>query len=95
MDRDTLRAALAEIDGIEISGDRFEIAAKHGVTFYLGRPGSAMQVDQVARGTLAEAFLLLERRPPKDDRVVVGWDAVQGLRVAPEDDRAERRPGFG
>ena len=95
MDRDTLRQALADTPGFEVSGDRFEVADHHGVTFYLGRPGSAMQVDHVAKGHLTDGYLALERKPPKDDRVVIGWDAVQGFKVSPEAGGAERRAGFG
>jgi len=95
MDRDSLRAALTEVEGIEVSGDRFQVADGHDVTFYLGQDGAAMQVDHVARGRLADGYVLVERRPPKDDRIVVGWDGVQGFRVSPGVDRAERRAGFG
>lgn len=94
MTRQTLAKILEAAEGIAAAdGGRYEVADKHRVTFYIGRPGQAMAVSEVAACALEDDFVRVVTRE-HGTSLFVEYDAVHAVADRPPKDREERRAGF-
>lgn len=94
MDRTTLTRILEHAEGISGSGHKFEVAEKHRVTFYIGEPGEAMTVADVAVCSLTEdSFLVLTTRD-SSTTYYVEYSSVVAIANRPPTEEFGRRAGF-
>lgn len=93
MDRKTLTEILGRAPGVKHAKNRYEVSKDHRLTFYLGQPGRAMVVPDVASCALEETYLEIQSR---DDGAVffAMFDAVEAIAVRPSSAPAEKRTGF-
>ncbi|MBX3250826.1 MAG: hypothetical protein KF901_26850 [Myxococcales bacterium] len=93
MERSTLARILTQATGVKGEADTWQTEEDHRLTFYLGQPGQAMIVANVAKVRFDEEFIQLTR-VGRDGELFVTYDAVHGLGVVlPEGERG-RRAGF-
>ncbi len=99
MTRDTLIQILKRVPGARAaeqsskSEPSYEFAESHKIAFYIGQPGRAMLVANVAKCRLDEQYVELETRE-EESIVFVLYDAIHAVAGrAPKKD-ADRRAGF-
>jgi len=56
MERPTFEAMLESAIGVERDGSEYTVAEGYSLSVYIGKPGQAMEVSEVARLRLDEAF---------------------------------------
>jgi hypothetical protein len=93
MTRDVLHEVLAAADGVEANTESFEVGEGYHVTFYVGQPGQAMVVGDVAGGKLQEGFVELMTRETKTT-TFLDYDAIHGVATRPPKEEEKRRAGF-
>ncbi len=93
MTRDVLHEVLAAADGVEANAESFEVGEGHHVTFYVGQPGQAMVVGDIAGGKLKEGFVELMTRETKTT-TFLDYDAIHGVATRPPKEEEKRRAGF-
>ena len=62
MEASTLARILDAADGVTGGDSKYEVDENHRVTFYLGRPGQAMEARDVEAIAVSEGFIALTRR---------------------------------
>ena len=100
MNRDTLEKILQRMvasgslaqDGDADGGERFEIQEGHRVTFYIGRPGQAMQIEDIGALQLLETHLELASKDGASTSYLQ-FDALHAVK-ATASERSSRRAGF-
>lgn len=92
MNRSVLETILARIPDLETKGSRYQAASGHLLTFYLGQPGQAMVIREVAVCTLEEGFLELETAE-KGGTFFVAYDALHAVSHKPGA-KEPRKTGF-
>jgi hypothetical protein len=93
MTKETLVAILGRTPGVEGKKNKFDVAEGHEVTFYLGRPGQAMQVGGVDQCLLDDVFVELRTREGKAV-VFAAYDDITVVAARPPRDGTTRRAGF-
>jgi hypothetical protein len=93
MERPTLEAMLDAAAGIERSGDRYAVAEGYSLSIYLGEPGQAMEVSEVAELALGPAFCEATSRE-HNAAYYVEYSSLHGLCVRPPSGGGGRRAGF-
>jgi len=93
MDASTLALILDAADGVTGGESRYEVADDHRATFYLGRPGQAMEAKEVLSLTLGEGFVALTRGEP-EGTLYVPIESVAAVHVRKAKTEEGRRTGF-
>ncbi len=93
MTRDTLASILARADGVTLTDGRFEVGEKHHLSVYVGQPGQAMVMSDIAKGELVEGFLEIVTRETRT-KSFLAYDAVHAVSTRPPDEEEKRRAGF-
>ncbi|MCG8557162.1 MAG: hypothetical protein MJD61_18025 [Proteobacteria bacterium] len=95
MTRDTLLQILNNCQGVAPATEAhgFEVAQGHRLTLFLGEPGSAMALTDVAGLRLQPEFV--EARTRESETLYVGYDAVHALRHRTGRGGDGGRAGFG
>ncbi|MCA9578762.1 MAG: hypothetical protein R3B40_01705 [Polyangiales bacterium] len=96
MNRSTLENILDRASGVTRAtknGSEFEVEEGHRVTFYLGRPGQAMEISDVQRCQLHDDFVELASGE-SETVTFVEYDAIHALAAKPPKGDAKRRAGF-
>ena len=95
MERKTVARILELAPGVSAKNDDIDVEESHRLTLYIGEPGQAMSVTDVARVSLDDDFIRIETR---DTATVFffGYDSVQGLSSRPPTSTTAqgRRAGF-
>ena len=80
--------------GVTASKNRFEVAEHHRLTLYIGEPGQAMVVPEVAACVFEDGFLRVETRDT-GTHLFFEYAAVHGVSDRPPAASAgARRAGF-
>ncbi len=93
MKRSTLVQVLERFPSKKDSKERYEPAAEHLWSVYVGQPGQAMVVGDVVAITPEEEFVEIETKDT-GARLFVTYDAIHGISDRPTTPTAERRAGF-
>jgi len=93
MERPTFEAMLEAAAGVERAGSEYTVAEGYNLSVYIGKPGQAMEVSEVATLRLDEAFCEATSRE-HDTAYYVEYSSLHGLRVRPPSGGAGRRTGF-
>jgi hypothetical protein len=93
MTRDVLLKVLGRVDGVKLDGQRFRVKDDHHLHFYLGRPGQAMIIRDIAQGTLDDEFVELVTRE-SENRFFVEYTALHAVATLPPKKDDHRRAGF-
>jgi hypothetical protein len=93
MTRDVLMKMLGRVDGVKLDGERFRVKEDHHLHFYLGRPGQAMIIREVASGALDPDFVEIVTRD-SETRFFVDYSAVHAVATLPPKKDDHRRAGF-
>lgn len=93
MQRETLELILSRTHGTERTADRFVTREAHELTVYVGRPGSAMALQNVLSITLADAHVEIEVK--ERGTFYTAYDAVHALLDGPRKERSGGRSGVG
>lgn len=93
MERPTLEAMLEAAAGIEREGDHYETAEGYRVSLYVGEPGRGMQVSEVIRLELRDAYV--EATSDEHHEVYyLEYSNLHGFSVKAPIGGAGRRTGF-
>lgn len=93
MDASTLAQILEAADGVTGGESRYEVADDHRATFYLGRPGQAMEAGDVLTIALGDGFVALTRRDD-EGTLYAPIESVAALKVRRAKSDEGRRTGF-
>lgn len=93
MERSTFEAMLQAADGIEQSGDAYAVGEGYTVSVYIGEPGQAMEVSEVAKLRLDTAFIEATSRE-HHSVYYLEYSSLHGLCVRPPNGGGGRRTGF-
>jgi hypothetical protein len=93
MKREVLSEILVAAKGVDTKSGSFEVGEGHHVTFYVGQPGQAMVIGDVAGGKLADGFVELMTRETKTT-TYLDYEAIHGVAVRPPKEEEKRRAGF-
>ncbi|MCA9536915.1 MAG: hypothetical protein KC593_24700 [Myxococcales bacterium] len=96
MNRSTLENILDRASGVTRgakNGSVFEVEEGHRVTFYLGRPGQAMEISDLQRCTLHDDYVELASGE-SETITFVEYEAIHALAAKPPKGDAKRRAGF-
>ncbi|MEO0326690.1 MAG: hypothetical protein AAF447_27345 [Myxococcota bacterium] len=94
MEPSILTRILAAAPGVQDAGDaRFTVEDGHRLTFYLGQPGQAMVLGDLASVSLHEGFVALEKREG-GGTVFVALDHVHAVAARPPKGDGVQRTGF-
>jgi len=93
MDASTLARILEAADGVTGGESRYEVADDHRLTFYLGRPGQAMEAREVLTIELGEGFVAITRGDD-EGTLYAPIDTVAALHVRRAKTEEGRRTGF-
>ncbi|MBW2587655.1 MAG: hypothetical protein JRD92_12010 [Deltaproteobacteria bacterium] len=93
MERPTFEAMLEAATGVKRDGNEYTVAEDYSLSVYIGKPGQAMEVSEVARLRLDEAFCEATSRE-HETAYYVEYSSLHGLRVRPPSGGAGRRAGF-
>jgi len=93
MTRDVLTQVLSAAVGVDENGGSFEVGEGHHVTFYVGQPGQAMVVADIAGGKLRDGFVELMTRET-NTTTFLDYDAIHGVATRPPKEEETRRAGF-
>jgi hypothetical protein len=94
MERPTLEAMLEAASGVKREGSQYTVADGFGLSVYLGEPGQAMEVSDVAALRLHAAFCEITSRE-HNAVYSVEYSGLHGLCVRPPPGGGGRRTGFG
>lgn len=93
MERPTLEAMLEAAPGVERDADTYTVADGYSVTVYIGDPGQAMEVSEVAVLRLQAAFCEVTSRE-HHSAYLLEYSSLHGLCVRPPSGAGGRRAGF-
>ncbi len=93
MEANTLAKILDAADGVTGGAERYEVAEDHRVTFYLGKPGQAMEARDVATIAVGDGFLALTRRD-EEGTLYAPLTEVAAVSVRKAKTDEGRRTGF-
>jgi hypothetical protein len=93
MERPTFEAMLEAATGVERAGSEYTVAEGYSLSVYIGKPGQAMEVSEVATLRLDEAFCEATSRE-HSTAYYVEYSSLHGLCVRPPSGGAGRRAGF-
>lgn len=93
MDASTLAQILQAADGVTGGESRYEVADDHRATFYLGRPGQAMEAREVQSIELGEGFVAFTRRE-EEGILYTPVEAVAAMHIRKAKNDEGRRTGF-
>lgn len=93
MDKAILRSILGQAQGVTADGSAYEVAEKHRLTFYIGRPGQAMVVSDVASCRLEDHFVAIVSRE-SGATIYVEYETIHALSDRPPAPDLSRRAGF-
>ena len=95
MNRSTLENILDRASGITRAknGSEFDVEEGHRVTFYLGRPGQAMELPDLQRAKLHDDFVELTGNE-SETVTFVDYEAIHAVAAKPPKGDAKRRAGF-
>jgi hypothetical protein len=93
MERSTFEAMLDAAEGVERNGTDCTVEEGYGLSFYIGEPGQAMEVSEVAALTLHDGFCEATSR---EHHAVyfVEYSSLHGLSIRPPSGGGGRRAGF-
>jgi hypothetical protein len=94
MERPTFEAMLEAAIGVERDGATYTVADDYSLSLYIGKPGQAMELSQVARLRLNAAFCEATSRE-HSTVYYVEYSSLHGLCVRPPSGGGGRRAGFG
>lgn len=80
--------------GVERDGDEYTVAEGYTLSVYIGDPGQAMEVSEVARLKLDPGFCEATSRE-HNSVYYVEYSSLHGLCVRPPSGGGGRRAGFG
>jgi hypothetical protein len=93
MERTTFEAMLEAAVGVERNGDEYTVQDGYSLSVYIGEPGQAMEVSEVAKLALSPAFC--EATSQEHHAVYfVEYSSLHGLCVRPPSGGGGRRAGF-
>lgn len=84
---------LEAADGVERSGDEYGVAEGYSLSVYIGEPGQAMEVSEIAKLRLGAAFFEATSRE-HNSNYFVEYSSLHGLCVRPPSGGGGRRAGF-
>ena len=93
MDATTLAHILDAAEGITKGESRHEVADDHRATFYLGRPGQAMEARDVQAIEVGKGFVAITRRDD-EGTLFVPVESVAAVHVRKAKTEEGRRTGF-
>ena len=93
MERPTFEAMLEAATGVERKGDEYTVENGYSLSVYIGEPGQAMEVSEVATLKLSSAFCEAISRE-HDTAYFIEYSSLHGLRVRPPSGGGGRRAGF-
>ncbi|MGB5523838.1 MAG: hypothetical protein WBM96_14820 [Polyangiales bacterium] len=93
MERPTFEAMLEAAPGVEREGDAYTIADGYSLSVYIGDPGQAMEVSEVAAVKLRAAFCEATSRE-HHTVYFVEYSSLHGLCVRPPSGGRGQRAGF-
>jgi hypothetical protein len=93
MERPTFEAMLEAAPGVERDGDACTVADAYSMSVYIGDPGQAMEVSEVAELRLQAAFCEVTSREHQTV-YYVEYSSLHGLCVRPPSGAGGRRAGF-
>ena len=93
MERPTFEAMLEAAQGIERNGDEYSVEDGYSLSIYIGDPGQAMEVSEVATLKLDGAFCEATSREHQT-AYFVEYSSLHGLCVRPPSGGGGRRAGF-
>ncbi len=93
MDASTLAQILEAADGVTGGESRYEVAEDHRATFYLGRPGQAMEARDVLSIEIGTGFVALTREE-YEGTLYAPVESVAALYVRKAKTEEGRRTGF-
>jgi hypothetical protein len=94
MTRDTLRRILGRAPGVSTTKGRHDIGKEHHLTFYLGEPGRAMVVGEIAYVVLDEEDFVEAGTHETGTTVYIPYDVIHAVAMRPPKEEADRRAGF-
>jgi len=93
MERPTFEAMLEAASGVARNGDAYAVEEGVGLSLYIGDPGQAMEVSEVASLELRPAFCEATSRE-HNSVYFVEYSNIHGLCVRPPTGGGGRRAGF-
>jgi len=93
MERPTFEAMLEAASGVERDGDEYTVAEDYSLSVYIGDPGQAMEVSEVAGLRLRAAFCEATSRE-HHTVYFVEYSSLHGLCLRPPSGGGGRRAGF-
>ncbi len=93
MERTTFEAMLEAAPGVERAGDEYAVDEGYSLSVYIGEPGQAMEVSEVARVRLSDAFCEAASRE-HHSVYLLEYSSLHGLCVRPPSGGGGRRAGF-
>lgn len=93
MERPTFEAMLRAATGVERDGDEYTVADGYSLSVYIGEPGQAMEVSEVAALRLDAAFCEATSRE-HNSVYYVEYSSLHGLCIRPPAGGGGRRAGF-
>jgi len=79
--------------GVERDGSKYTVAEDYSLSVYIGKPGQAMEVSEVAALSLNEAFCEATSRE-HGTVYYVEYSSLHGLCIRPPSGGGGRRAGF-
>ncbi|MGB5702335.1 MAG: hypothetical protein WBM48_05935 [Polyangiales bacterium] len=93
MERPTFEAMLEAAPGVARKGDEYSVEDGYSLSVYIGEPGQAMEVSEVAMLKLSTAFCEATSRE-HHTAYFLEYSSLHGLCVRPPSGAGGRRAGF-
>jgi hypothetical protein len=93
MERPTFEAMLEAAAGVEGNRSEYSVAEGYSLSVYIGRPGQAMEVSELASLKLEDAFCQATSRE-HNTVYLMEYSSLHGLCVRPPSGGGGRRAGF-
>ena len=93
MERPTFEAMLEAAPSIERKGDEYSVEDGYSLSVYIGEPGQAMEVSEVATIKLSAAFCEATSRE-HNSAYFLEYSSLHGLCMRPPTGGGGRRTGF-
>ena len=93
MERPTFEAMLEAANGVQRDGNKYTVAEGYSLSVYVGEPGQAMEVSEVAQLRLDAAFCAATSRE-HNSVYYLEYSSLHGLCVRPPSGGGGRRAGF-
>jgi hypothetical protein len=93
MERSTFEGMLEAAQGVDRDGNGYTVQDGFSLSVYIGEPGQAMEVSEVASVTLGDAFVEAVSREHQT-AYFVEYSSLHGLCVRPPSGGGGRRAGF-